>query len=166
MFREMRRKKQALPDNETIRILETASHGVLAAAGDDGYPYAVPLSFVYSGGRIYFHCAREGHKLDAIKSCPKVSFCVVSEDNVVPEDYTTYYRSVIAFGRARILQNEDEIIRSLSLLAEKYHPTDTEENRREQVTRELEHLCMVEVEIEHLSGKEAKELMLDREKRK
>lgn len=165
MFRELRRKKQSLPDGEAIKILETATHGVLAVLGDGGYPYAVPLSFVYADGRIYFHCARDGHKLDAIRSCPKVSFCVVSEDNVIPEKYTTYYRSVIAFGHAKILQSNDEIVRSLGLLAEKYHPTDTEENRREQVTRELNHLCMVEIEIEHLSGKEAKELMLEREKR-
>ncbi|MBQ9616719.1 MAG: pyridoxamine 5'-phosphate oxidase family protein, partial [Oscillibacter sp.] len=69
MFREMRRHGQQLPESECAEILRREPRGVLAVLGDDGYPYTVPLDFVYEGGKLYFHCAGEGHKLDAIKRC-------------------------------------------------------------------------------------------------
>ena len=106
MFRTMRRHAQALEEAQCREILTGGSCGVLAVCGDGGYPYAVPLSYAYSGGKIYIHCAPEGHKLDAIAREEKVSFCVVAQDDVVPEEYTTRYRSAIAFGRARVLTRE------------------------------------------------------------
>ena len=117
MFREMRRKGQALPDEACKEILEKAPHGVLAVSGDGGWPYAVPLSFVYSAGTVYFHCACEGHKLDAVRRDARASFCVVDSDEVVAEEYTTYYRSVIAFGRVRELTGAEEKTAALRLLA-------------------------------------------------
>ena len=101
MFRELRRGRQALPEAESLAILERGSHGVLAVLGDGGYPYAVPLNYVYEGGAIYFHCARAGHKYDAVMACPRASFCVIDRSDVVPEDYSTNFRSVIAFGEVR-----------------------------------------------------------------
>ena len=89
MFREMRRKNQQLPRGECCRILEEATSGVLAVSGDDGYPYAVPLSFAYADGRLYFHVAKSGHKLDALRRNPKASFCIIERDEIVPAEYTT-----------------------------------------------------------------------------
>ncbi len=108
MFREMRRKKQLLSEAETIEILKTGTSGVLGVSGDDGYPYTVPLSYVYQDGKLFFHCAQEGHKIDAIGRNDKVSFCVIHQDKIIPEKFTTHYRSAIAFGRARILTDEGE----------------------------------------------------------
>lgn len=105
MFREMRRKGQQLSAEECIEILNRGTSGVLALEGDDGYPYAVPLSYVYEDGRLYFHCATSGHKLDAIRQNPKASFCVVDQDQVVPKEYTSYFKSVIAFGTMGILED-------------------------------------------------------------
>ena len=158
MFREMRRKKQQLPYNECIEILDNSTSGVLAVLGDDDYPYAVPLSYVYTDGKIFLHCAKTGHKLDAIKKHEKVSFCVIAQDKIVPERYTTHYRSVIAFGRARILENDSEIRESIELIAKKYHPTGTAEHRSAEIEGAYNALCMIELEIEHLTGKEAIEL--------
>jgi len=98
MFREMRRFRQALSQDDCAEVLRRNSSGVLAVSGDDGYPYAVPLSYVYAGSKLYFHCAPVGHKIDAIEKNSKVSFCVIDKDEVVPEKYTTYFRSVILFG--------------------------------------------------------------------
>ncbi len=162
MFREMRRKNQLLKDSESAQILKERTSGVLAVSGDGGYPYAVPLSYVYADGKIYFHCAKEGHKLDAIKRNGKVSFCVVDCDNVVPDEYTTYYRSVIVFGRARILSDEEKRA-PLEKLAAKYTPDDAE-GRKKEIERFFERVCMVEIEIEHMTGKEAKELVSARSK--
>ena len=89
MFREMRRKGQALPAEEITAVLYRGRSGVLALSGDDNYPYALPISYVYDGNHIYFHCARSGHKLDAIQRNCKASFCVVDQDQIVPEEYTT-----------------------------------------------------------------------------
>ena len=66
-FRPMRRFKQQMTNEECIALLRKAPRGVLAVLGDGGYPYTVPLDFVYDDGKIYFHCAKEGHKLDAIR---------------------------------------------------------------------------------------------------
>lgn len=96
-----------------------------AVAGDGGYPYAVPLSYVYQEGTLFFHCAKAGHKLDALRRCSKASFCVIDQDQVVPPEYTTYFRSVIAFGRTRILEDEAEKQAAIWLLAEKYCPGDS-----------------------------------------
>ena len=162
MFREMRRKKQALPIEECAAVLRRGSSGVLAVLGDGGYPYAVPLSYVYDGKKIYFHCAKTGHKLDAIRRESKVSFCVIDLDQVLPEKYTTCYRSVIAFGRARILEDEAEKRLALEKLAAKYSPEQTE-GRRLELEKELDAVCMVEIQIEHLTGKEGLELLRQRE---
>ena len=83
MFREMRRKRQQLSPAECEEILRRGTSGVLAAEGDGGYPYAVPLSYIYEDGRLYFHCAKAGHKLDAVRRNKKVSFCVIDRDTIV-----------------------------------------------------------------------------------
>ena len=95
MFRPMRRARQQLSQEQAREIMERGRTGVLALLGDQGYPYALPINYVWHEGRIYFHCAREGHKLDAIAACPKVSLCVVDRDQVQPEKFTTLYLSLI-----------------------------------------------------------------------
>lgn len=161
MFREMRRKKQLLPEEEAIAILKEGTSGVLALSGDDGYPYAVPISYVYEGGRLWFHCAKSGHKLDAIRRESKASFCVIAQDKVVPEEYTTYFRSVIAFGTIRVLEGE-EMRPAIERLALKYSPLESEESRREEIEKTWKALCILELEVEHLTGKEAIELTRQR----
>ena len=158
MFREMRRKNQLLADEESVEILKRASSGVLAVSGDDGYPYAVPLSFVYTDGKILFHCAKSGHKLDAVRNDPKASFCVIDKDDVVKEEYTTYFRSVIAFGKIRVMDG-DETRAAVEILAKKYYPDDSAEHRDHMIDAEQAALCMLEMTIEHMTGKAAKELI-------
>jgi nitroimidazol reductase NimA-like FMN-containing flavoprotein (pyridoxamine 5'-phosphate oxidase superfamily) len=158
MFREMRRKKQLLSEAETIEILKTGTSGVLGVSGDDGYPYTVPLSYVYQEGKLFFHCAQEGHKIDAISRNDKVSFCVIYQDKIIPEKFTTHYRSAIAFGRARILTDESEKRRALESLVTKYSPDYPAEGQQE-IERDLHHTCIIEVKIEHLTGKAAKEIV-------
>ena len=158
MFREMRRKKRALSTEESLAILNRGISGVLAVTGDQGYPYAVPLSYVYDNNKIFFHCALSGHKLDAIAANNKVSFCVVGQDRVMPQEYTTYFRSVIIFGRARILEDPIEKRTALEKLAAKYSP-EQETGRLREIDRLFERTCMVEIVIEHITGKEAVELV-------
>lgn len=154
MFREMRRKKQLLPEEVSIRILEDNTSGVLAVYGDDGYPYTVPLSYVYDDFKIYFHSAISGHKIDAIKSNPKVSFCVIDQDDIVPDKYTTNFRSVIVFGNATILEREADKRKAIETLAAKYSPNQVQ-GRKDEIDKSIEHLCMIELSIDSMTGKEA-----------
>ena len=159
MFREMRRKKQKLSKEECDRILYNGTSGVLALHGDNGYPYAVPVSYVYNGEKLLFHSAKNGHKIDAILKNAAASFCVIDQDQIVPEEYTTYFRSIIAFGRIRILEDDTEKRSAIEKLAVKYAPDDTAENRDKAIEQEWKPLCMMEMEIEHLTGKQAIEMI-------
>ena len=161
MFREMRRNKQQLTKETCMELLKQGTSGVLAVLGDEGYPYTVPLSYVCDHDKIYFHSATDGHKVDAVRVHHKASFCVIAKDQVVPEKYTTYYRSVIAFGTIRILENEQEKREAVRKLALRYTPDDSFEKREAEINRFWNSLCMLEFTIEHISGKEAKELTMD-----
>jgi nitroimidazol reductase NimA-like FMN-containing flavoprotein (pyridoxamine 5'-phosphate oxidase superfamily) len=159
MFREMRRQKQVLSLEENIQVLSRGTSGVLAVSGDDDYPYAVPLSYVYHDNKIFFHCAKTGHKLDSIARNEKVSFCVIDKDQIVPDEYTSYFRSVIAFGKARILEDIAEKRNALKILTERYSPDQKQDRLQEAVEKGLQNVCMIELTIEHMSGKEAVELV-------
>ena len=161
MFRPMRRNKQQLTEEATIKILNEATNGVLALDGDEGYTYAIPLSFAYSDGKIYFHAALSGHKLDAIKNNDKVSFCVVARDNVIQETFTPHYVSAIAFGRIKIIEDNDdpEKRRGLEVLADKYSPDVDTAKRQKAIDSQIKALVVMVMEIEHLTGKAARELM-------
>lgn len=159
MFREMRRKKQQLSEEETIEILKSHTSGVLGVTGDDGYPYTVPLSYIFKDGKLFFHCAREGHKLDGIQRNDRVSFCVIDADEVAQKTFTTHFRSVIAFGRARILTDDQERRSALMDLVGKYSPDATAAEGQKEIESGWNRVCVVEVRIEHMTGKEAIELV-------
>lgn len=163
MFRAMRRNRQALSMEQCEEIFERGTSGVLALLGDDGYPYAVPLSYVYEKNRLLFHVAVEGHKLDALRAYEKASFCVIGQDCVSAKEYTTHYRSVIAFGRMRVLESEAERLSAIQLLAKKYAPEDGEAGRSAAIQKDWNRLCMLEMAIEHMTGKEAIELVRQRQ---
>lgn len=155
MFREMRRKNYSLNEDDCIKILEKASSGVLAVLGDDNYPYAVPINFAYKNNRIYFHCATEGHKLDGIKKNNKVSFCVVDSEEVISDKFTTDYRSVILFGKARIIEDNEEKAKTILYLCEKYSPNQ-KDSWQETINNSINRFSMVEIAIDHISGKQSK----------
>ena len=161
-FRDMRRKRQQLSNEESIAILEKATAGTLALLGDEGYPYAVPISYVYHEGKLFFHSALAGHKVDAIRNCDKASFCVIEQDDVQPKKYTTLYRSVIAFGRIHIVEDEQEKLATARMLGNRYNPND-EESLRQEIEKGFSLMLMLRFDIEHLTGKEAIELMKQRE---
>lgn len=164
-FRKMRRIRQQLSHEESIGILEKATSGTLALLGDNGYPYALPISYVYADGKLYFHSALSGHKVDAIRRCDQASFCVIVQDDVVPEKYTTEYRSVIAFGRIHLIEDETEKMRTARLLGERYNPGQ-EEALQKELEHGFAHMLMIRLDIEHLTGKESIELTKRRSERK
>ena len=164
MFREMRRSNQQLEREECLRILGEGENGVLALLGEGGYPYAVPLNYVFDDGAIYFHCAAEGHKIDAIRKCDKASFCVIEADEVDEAAYSTRYRSAIAFGRVRLVEDAAEKRRSLQALCDRFCPA-TPEITAQKLEKSLGKVMMVCLTIEHLTGKESNALARERRER-
>jgi len=164
MFREMRRPKQMLSMEEVAAVMDRRTNGVLACLGDEEYPYAVPLNYVYYKGKIYFHSAKAGHKIDAMEKHPKVSFAVIDEDTIVSEEYTSYFRSVIAFGRARIAEGEERL-EAFKALVEKYSG-DQPEEAKQKVIAECTRAHIVAIDIEHITGKEAREYAKQKERQK
>ena len=154
MFREMRRFRQQLAKEECEEILRNASAGVLGLMGDDGYPYSVPLSYAYDDGKIVFHSAKTGHKVDAVRGYDKASFWVIAQDEVIPELRTTAYISVIAFGRVRIVEDEAGMRRIAGLIGEKYsgdYPEDCKQETDEVIA--ANRMVCIELTVEHLTGK-------------
>lgn len=154
MFREMRRKDRLLSDQEAVSILEKATNGVLGLNGDDGYPYTVPVSYAYADGHIYFHCFREGYKIDCIRRDPKVSFAVVTNDDIVPEDFGTFFESVICYGKAEIISGEEMLDSHMHII--KKYSKDYEKEGIEYFRDSLSAMVMVDIEIEYMTGKAKK----------
>jgi len=163
MFRDMRRIKQLMSDSDTKAVLERGTSGVLAVSGDDDYPYAVPVSYVFAGGKLYFHGAPAGHKIDSIKRNCKVSFCVIDKDTIVPEKFTTFFRSVIAFGKIHIIEDSAEKRQALERIADRYSPHASPDAREKELKSALPRVCMLEMIIDHMTGKEAIELVREKQ---
>jgi hypothetical protein len=157
MFREMRRKNQLLSNEDIRAVMDRCTNGVLACFGDEDYPYAVPVNYVYYNDKIYFHSAKEGHKIDSINKNSKVSFAVVDEDTIVSKEYTSYFRSAIAFGKARIVEG-DERYEAFRALVEKYSGELPDEDKQKEING-CSRALIVAVDIDHITGKEALELV-------
>ncbi|KEZ87022.1 MFS transporter [Clostridium sulfidigenes] len=151
MFREMRKKDREVFGEYIEIILTNGEYGVLATVGENGYPYTVPLSYVYQDNSIYFHCAKEGHKLDNIEKNPKVSFCVVTDTEVLPGKFSTNYKSIIAFGEAKELTGA--LKRDILFeFIKKYSQSFIEEGKR-YIEKAQDSAKIIEIKIEHITGK-------------
>lgn len=155
MFKEMRRKEKQLGQELVDGILSQGEYGTLATIGENGYPHSLPLSYEYFDGKIYFHGALEGKKLDDIRNNPRVSFSVVTDTNVVPKKFSTAYKSVIVYGKANIIEGEEKK-KALLRLIEKYSSSFME-NGKKYVDKAASKTAVVEITIEHMTGKENKE---------
>lgn len=157
MFRQMRRIKQQLGAEECARVLVEQPRGVLSLLGDDGYPYGVPMDHWYceAENRLYFHCAKVGHKLDAIAGCDKASYCVIDEGFRREGEWALNFNSVIAFGRMRVVEDEDRKREICSNLVRKF--TDDEAYLQRELENAFGRVCCLALEIEHMNGKRVNE---------
>ena len=153
MFRKMRRSPQALSHEEMIDLLKKETRGVMSVQGDDGYPYGMPINYWYSekDGLIYFHTGKKGHRTDAIRRCDKVSFCVYDEGFVREGEWALNIKSVIVFGRIRIVEDHEEAIRICRELSYKF--TDDAEYIEGEVRRSGPGVMVLMLIPEHMTGK-------------
>ena len=167
-MRKMRRFRQLLSEEDCIEILERGTHGVMSIMADDDYPYGVPINYYYDKDkeRIYFHGANKGMRWDYMKENPKVSFCVVDLDQNDPENYSTNFRSVICFGRARIVEDEEEYYQALVDVTTKFvKGVHTAEEIVKQIDIERAQCGVTAIDVEFMTGKEAIELVVAKEKK-
>ena len=155
MFRKMRRFKQQMTREECETVLTEQKRGVLAVLGDGGYPYTVPLNYVFSDGCIYFHSAREGHKIDSIRACDKCSFNVTAQRALSDDGWSYYVDSVTVFGRLREITDEVEKTQKLRLLGNKYFPD--REMTEKDIEKNAARCLVIELCIEHMTGKHVHE---------
>lgn len=151
MFRKMRRFKQQISEEECIRILKEQPRGVLSMIGDDGYPYGIPLDHWYSGNKLYFHGAKVGHKMDAITAFDKVSYCVMDEGFRRDGEWALNIKSVVVFGRIRVVEDEAKKREICTTLVRKF--TDDEEYLQKELTNAFPRVNCLELTIEHMTGK-------------
>lgn len=157
MFRQIRRKKNDIGTEAAEQLLVHCRRGVLAMNGMEGYPYAIPVNFYFDkeSYKIYFHGAKAGHKIEALRACDKVCFTVYGDEIIREEAWAPFMRSAVAFGRCRLMEDGAEAMERLRQLAMKYYPEERLVD--EAITKSEKAVQLFEIEIEHLSGKEVQE---------
>ena len=157
MFREMVRKKQQLSQEESLELLKKAPRGILSVLGDEGYPYGVPIDHWYNeeDGKIYFHCGKSGHRLDALKKDSKVSFCVYDEGCRKADFWALNIKSVIVFGKIDIIDEQDKIVDITTKLSHKF--TQDDEYIRKEIEQAAHKTLLLVLTPEYICGKSVTE---------
>ena len=157
MFRELSRKNKELTNEECIHILKTEKRGVLSVIGDNEYPYGMPMNHFYNeeDGKIYFHCGKKGHRLDALKKDNKVSFCAYDEGYQNPGEWALNVKSVIVFGRMAIVDDMDKIVNITTKLSHKF--TQDDEYIKSEIENYAKATLLLELTPEHICGKSVQE---------
>lgn len=160
MERKMRRFKQSLGEQAVKGILFSGTNGILSLVDSDGEPYGVPLSYAYDGDTaIYFHSAVKGHKIECLTFDGRCSFCVVGQDMIRPDEFTTYFRSVIVKGVIHVVDEQEDRIKGLMLLCNKYSPGIDPDS---EISKCISYVSVLRLDIDGMTGKEAIELVRER----
>lgn len=150
----MRRSDRELTETESRLILANGEYGILSTIGEDGYPYGIPVNYVYMGDEIYFHCASGvGHKLENINYSAQICFTVVGKADVIPKEFSTRYESVIVFGLASEVTDKKKLI--LEAIIQKYAP-DYKEAGLKYINQSIGKTAIYKIKIEHITGKARK----------
>lgn len=149
-----RRQDRILDTEKAFDLLINGEYGFLAM-NNNGNPYGIPISYVYHENKIYLHCAPEGEKLEYIRKNPSVCFCVVGTTIVQPAKFTTVYESILAFGDIIIVEDDDEKMKALELLVDKYSP-DFKEIGKKYAKGSFSRTLVLRIDIKHVSGKSKK----------
>lgn len=153
MFRELIRKDKQLSIEECINVLKCEKRGVLSVNGDNGYPYGMPMNHWYNekDGKIYFHCGKVGHRLDALKKDGRVSFCVYDNGYQSPGKWALHIKSVIVFGQIKIVDEIDKIVDVTTKLSHKF--TQDDEYIKTEIEKYAYKTLLLELTPEHICGK-------------
>lgn len=152
MKREMRRKNREISRECAYEIIKNSEYGFLSTVSEDGSPYCIAISHALVGNDIYFHCAKQGHKIDNIMRDNRVCFTAVGKTNIIPEEFTTEYESAVAFGIAEFIEDKNEKLSAMLKICEKYTP-EYMEMAGEYANREMDAMHLCRIHVEHITGK-------------
>ncbi len=152
MFREVRRRDRSVDEAEALDILQRAEWGVLSTLGEDGWPYGVAVNHVVVDGVVYLHSARRGHKLDNLAHEARVSFCAVTDAQLLPAELSTRFASTVVFGRAAVVQDEEEKRLALTALLDRF-AADYPEKGAEALATAAGRTAVIRIVPEHVTGK-------------
>lgn len=157
MFRPMRRWKQQLSDEDCAALLKNEPRGILSVLGDDGYPYGIPMNHWYceDDGKLYFHGAKTGHKIDAISKCDKVSYCVHDEGYREDGQWPLHIKSVVVFGKIQPVTDDAKVLEICTHLCQKF--TDDKAYLEHELKHSLPKVLCLALTPEHMTGKLVKE---------
>ena len=157
MFRPLRRKQKAISDEAALTLLKNEKRGIFAVNGDDGYPYAIPVNYFYEeeNGKIYFHGAKAGHKIDALKNNDKICFTVYGNKFYKEGEWAPYWQSTVIFGRCKLINDVEFVEQKVRKLAQQYYPNP--EEIEAEISKDLRAVQLYEITIEHLTGKQIQE---------
>lgn len=157
MFRQVRKKANEITVSLAKDLIKKSRRGILAVNGDNGYPYAIPINYLYEeeSQKIFFHGSKVGHKVDAIKKSDKVCFTVYGNEQIKDETWAPYLQSALVFGRCKLIEDEDRAMKVLKDFAMKYYPSAS--MVEEEMKKAAKATQMFEITIEHISGKEVQE---------
>jgi hypothetical protein len=151
----MRRIKQQLSEEESLEVLKKAKRGVLSVIGDDGWPYGIYLNPHFENGRIFFHGAKEGHKIDALKKDARASFTVIDEGVKDEGGWAYAFRSVVVFGRVEFVEDQNEAVEICRRLARRFNPSEAD--IEDEIRRAAAHVQVFALIPEHITGKRIRE---------
>ena len=157
IFRPIRKKKNEISVEEAKKLLHESRRGVLALHGDHGYPYAIPVNYLYDEEqeRILFHGAKAGHKVDALRACNKVCFTIYGNERIKEEAWAPYLQSVLVFGKCHLVEDTETAMEILRQFARKYYPSEDLVNHEIEASGQA--VQIFQIDIDHLSGKEIQE---------
>ena len=160
MKRQMNKQDRQMSYEETVKALASGNHGTLSVIGDEGYPYATPVNYVYEDGKIYIHSAKYGYKVECIEKCDKVCFSAIISAEVEQSRFTAAFESVVATGRIKSINDEGEKRSILEKFIYKMAP-DYIEGGMKFVSAAIDKTLLLCIDIEEMTGKQSKATSYD-----
>jgi len=151
----MRRKNKKITNPKIIQDILKTADTVRIAMIDGDEPYIVPLNYGYQNNALYIHCAKEGRKINILKTDPRVCFEIEGKSELVtgPDacDWTLKYQSLIGYGTVEILENKNEKIAGLDILMSQFGS-----KKNSYHSKHVDAIVILKLTIESISGKQSK----------
>lgn len=158
MFRPMRRRTREISPDQASELLRTERRGIVAVNGEDGYPFAFPINYLYDAeaNKIYFHGAKKGLKVESLAKSDKVCFTVMGNERREPaEEWAPYVQSAVVYGRCKAIEDAEPFKDLVKRFALKYYPSADQADA--EISKSLKAMALYEISIEHVCGKEVQE---------
>lgn len=152
MNRELHKKDRQIPQASVKEMLAACREGTLAMNGDDGYPYCLPMNYIYLNDAIYIHTAKYGYKIDALNADKKVCFSVIVRSEAAPELFTTRYESIVAVGDVEFVEDGNEKRLVMETFIRRFSP-DFKEGGMKFINASLDKTAILKLRIRDLKGK-------------